>query len=117
MSTAGDAMTFGRGNVAVLTQSMQACVARLQDFSRLQVAIVQSMTQQAVENAHALAAVKTPQDLLPVQANLTRASIERFLSDGAKLQQAAQKMKEQASAPLTEHVAAAVTQTKLAHAS
>jgi phasin family protein len=117
MSKAGDSMAaFGRGNLAALTQSTQAYMAGLQDLGRLHVAMVQGLTQQAVENAKALAGVKTPQDVLAVQTNLARASIERFLSEGTKLQQAAQTMVEQVSAPLTQRVAAAAAQTKLAQA-
>lgn len=116
-SKAGDSMAaFGRGNLAALTQSSQAYMAGLQELSRLQVAMVQGLTQQAVENATALAGAKTPQDMLAVQTNLARASIERFLSQGTKLQQAAQTMVEQVSAPLTQRAAVAAAQTKLSQA-
>jgi phasin family protein len=117
MSKAGNFMAaFGRGNLAALTQSTQAYMAGLQELSRLQVAMVQGLTHQAVENATALASAKTPQDVLAVQTNLARASIQRFLSEGTKLQQAAQTMVEQISAPLTQRVVAAAAQTKLVQA-
>ncbi len=110
------ATQFGRSNLEALTQSAQASVAGMQDLSRLYVAAVQGLMQQTMESTKAFAGAKTPQDVLAVQANLTRASIERMLGEGAKLQQAAQKMVEQASAPLTRRVAAAAQQAKLTQA-
>ena len=117
MSKATHAATeFGRDNLEALAQSAQAYVTGMQDFSRLYVEAVQGLMQQAVESTKAFAGAKTPQDVLALQADLTRASVERILSEGTKLQQAAQKMVEQVSAPLTQRAAAAVEQGKLAQA-
>ncbi|MDJ0391196.1 phasin family protein [Roseomonas sp. E05] len=117
MSKTTHAVTeLGRGNLEALTRSTQAYVTGMQDLNRLYVTAVQGLMQQAVESTKAFAAAKTPQDVLAVQAELTRASIGRILSEGTKLQQAAQKMAEQISAPLTQRAAAAVEQRKLAQA-
>jgi phasin family protein len=117
MSMTTEAATaFGRGNLEALTQSTQAYVAGMQDLSRLYVAAVQGLMQQVMENNKAFAAVKSPQAVLAVQSDLTRASLERIFSEGTKLQQAAQKMAEQVSAPLTQRAAAVAQQSKLARA-
>jgi phasin family protein len=105
---------FGRGNLEALTQSTQAYVTGLQDLSRLYGTMVQGFTQQAAENAKAFAGAKTPQAVLAMQGELTRASIAHCRSNATKLQQATQDMMKQVSAPLTQRMAAAAGQTKLA---
>lgn len=117
MSKTTQAVTaFGRGNLEALTQSTQAYMAGMQELSRLYVTAVQGLMQQAAESTKAFAGAKTPQDVLALQANLTRASLERILSEGTKLQHAAQKMAEQVSAPLAQRAAAAVEQGQRAQA-
>lgn len=110
------AADLGRSNLDALVQSNQAYLAGMQDLAGLYAAAVQGFAQQASENAKALAAVKAPQDILTVQAELTRATVERSLNEGAKLQQAVQKLVQEVYAPLTRQVTAAVTQTKFASA-
>jgi hypothetical protein len=52
-----------------------------------------------------------------VQSDLTRASVQLALGEGAKLQHAALKLTQRACAPLTQRATAALEQTKLSRAS
>src|SRR3712207_7991355 len=56
----------------------------------------------SLEGGRAFAGVKSLPDAMALQASLARASIERALGEGAKLQQAALTLTEQVYAPLTD---------------
>ncbi|WP_157986027.1 phasin family protein [Teichococcus vastitatis] len=73
------ATELGRSNLEALTQSAQASVAGMQDLGRLYVAAVQGLMQQAMESTKAFAGARTLQDVLAVQANLTRASFSAII--------------------------------------
>ena len=112
----GGAAAFGRGNLEAVAQSAQAYLAGMQDLGRQYVAAMQGLTRHALEDANAFAGVKSPQDAMALQASLARASVERALGEGAKLQQAALALTERVHAPLTRRATAALEQTKLARA-
>jgi hypothetical protein len=107
-----DAVAFSRGSYEAMAQSTQAYLAGVQDFSRLYLAAVQSLTQHAVEGAKALGSAKTVQDALTIQASLGRGSLELAAAEGAKLHGAALKLAEEVYAPLTQRAAVALQQTK-----
>src|ERR671916_3464807 len=83
------AAEFGRGNLEAVAQSAQAYLTGMQDLGRRYAAAVQALTQHALEGGQAFAGVKSLQDAKALQASLARASVERALAEGAKLQQAA----------------------------
>jgi phasin family protein len=108
MKAAGDAAEFGRGNVEALTKATQAYVAGVQDLGRQTFALMQGLTDHAIEGAKALAAVKSIQEAAQIQANYTRAAIEKSVNESAKLGENALKLAEQSFAPLTARVTLAV---------
>jgi phasin family protein len=99
--TAEEAVEFGRGNLEAVAKSAQTWTVGVQDLSRQTFAVVQGLTDGALENAKALAAVKSLKEAAELQAAFTRASIEKAVSETARLQEAAFRLAEQASAPLT----------------
>jgi phasin family protein len=103
---------FLPGNLEALKQSRQACLAGMQDFSRLYVSAVQGLVQQAVDGTKAFAGAKTPQELVAVQMDLGRAAMERMASEGTKLQHSARTMVQQIYAPLTQRATAVVEQVR-----
>ena len=105
---AEDVAEFGRGNVEAFTKAAQAYVAGVQDLGRQSMAIVQGLTDHALEGAKALAAVKSLQEAAQVQANYARTTIEKVVADGAKLQETALKVAEASFAPLSARMTAAV---------
>jgi hypothetical protein len=100
-----------RGNLEALTQSTQAYLVGVQNFGRLYVAAVQSLTQHAAEGAKVLGSVKTVQDALAAQTSLGRGSFERAIVEGAKLQEAALDVVKQVYAPLTQRATLVMQQT------
>jgi phasin family protein len=77
---------------------------------------MQGLTRHALEDANAFAGVKSPQDAMALQASLARASLERALGEGARLQQAALALTERVHAPLARRAAEALEQAKPARA-
>jgi hypothetical protein len=107
---------FIPGHFAVLKHSNQAFVAGMQDFTRLYVAAAQGLVQQAVDGTKAVAGAKTLQDVLAIQTDISRAAVERMISEGTKLQYAAQVMAQQAYAPLAQQATSVAGQAKLPQA-
>jgi phasin family protein len=105
---AEEAAEFGRGNVEALTRATQVYVAGVQDLGRQTMALVQGLSDQAIEGAKALSTVKSLKEATEIQASLTRAAIERSFSETAKLQEAALKLAEQSFAPLSARMTLAV---------
>ena len=102
------AAEFGRGNVEALAKSAQAYVSGMQDLSRQSMAMVQGLTDQALEGAKALSGVRSLKEAVEIQAGLARAAFERTVSDGTKLQETALKVAEQSFAPLSARMTLAV---------
>ena len=111
-SAGNETAKIGRGNLEALALSTQVYLAGAQNLSRLYVQALQGLTQHAVEGAKALSGIKSVQEALSVQTNLSRNSLERAAAEGAKLQQATLEMAKQVYAPLAQRVTVALEQTK-----
>lgn len=105
---AEEAAEFSRGNLEAFTKATQIYVAGLQDLSKQTMAMMQGLTEHAIEGAKALAAVKNLKDATDIQTNYTRAAMEKTLSEGAKLQEASLKLVETTMAPITARMTLAV---------
>jgi phasin family protein len=110
------AVQFGHGNLEAMAQSTQIYLTGMQDLSRQYVTALQGLMQHAFEGAKAFAGATSLEQAMVVQTDLTRASVQLALGEGAKLQHAALKLTERACAPLTQRVTAALEQTTLSHA-
>jgi phasin family protein len=108
MKAAEQAAEFGRGNAEAVAKATQAYVAGVQDLSRLTMALLQGLTDQAVEGAKALSTVRSLKEATEIQTNLTRAALQRTLSESAKLQETALKVAEQSFAPISARMTLAV---------
>ena len=105
---AEEAAEFSRGNVEAVAKATQVYVAGVQDLSKQAVAVLQGLTDQAIEGAKALSSVKSLKEAAEIQATFTRSAIERSFTETAKLQEAALKLAEQSFAPLSARVTLAV---------
>lgn len=98
---AGDAAEFSRGNVEAIAQATQLYMAGVQDLSRMAIAMVQGLSEQAIEGARALSGVKSLKDATNIQTGLARSAMERSLVEATKLQETALKVAERSFAPLS----------------
>jgi phasin family protein len=103
-----DAAEFSRGNVEALSRATQIYFTGLQDLGRQTMALMQGITDHALEGAKALAAVKSLKEAADIQSNLGRAAFERATAETTRLQEASLKLAEQAFAPITARVSLAV---------
>ena len=107
------AVQFGHGNLEAIAQSTQIYLTGMQDLSRQYVTAMQGLMQHAFEGTKAFAGATSLEQAMVVQSDLTRASVQLALGEGAKLQHVALKLTERACAPLTQRATAALEQTKL----
>ena len=105
---AEEAAEFGRGNIEAMTKSAQLFAAGFQDLGKQVFAVTQALTDHARESAKALAAVKSLKEAADIQAAFAKASMERSMSEAAKLQEATFKLAETAYAPITARMTLAV---------
>ncbi|HYF09250.1 MAG TPA: phasin family protein [Acetobacteraceae bacterium] len=101
MKAAEQAAEFSRGNMEAMTKAAQLWTVGAQDIARQYFAVAQSYTDQALEGAKALAAVKSLKEAAEIQTSLAKSAMERAMSDAVKLNEATVKLAEQALAPLT----------------
>ncbi|MGG5888195.1 phasin family protein [Falsiroseomonas sp. HC035] len=98
---AEQAAEFSRGNLEAMTKATQTLTTGMQDLGRQYFAMSQAITDHAMESAKALSGVKSLKEAADIQAAFAKASLERTMAETAKLQEAAYRLAEQASAPLT----------------
>ncbi len=105
---AEEAAEFGRGNMEAVAKMAQTLASGFQDLGRQYFAVAQSLTDHTLESAKALAAVKSLKEAADIQATYAKATLEKTMSESAKLQEATVRLAEQAYAPLTARVTLAM---------
>lgn len=108
MKVAEDAVEFSRGNFEAMTKASQAYVTGVQDLSRQSMAMFQALSEQAMEGMKTLSAAKSLKDAADFQASFAKASIERAMHDGAKLQETALKVAETSIEPIAARMTVAM---------
>ena len=108
MKTAEEFVTFGQGNLEAFVKSGQIWAAGVQDLQKQMAATAQAHFEETVATFKALTSAKSLKDAFEMQANLARGAIEKTLAESGKLTDASMKLTEQALAPLTARVTAAV---------
>ncbi len=101
MKAVEEATEFGRGNMEAFTKAAQTWTVGAQDLARQMMALAQGMTDQSLESAKALAAVKSLNEAAELQAKFAKAAMEKAVAESAKMQEAVFKLTEQAVAPIS----------------
>ncbi|HEV7264277.1 MAG TPA: phasin family protein [Falsiroseomonas sp.] len=105
---AEEAAEFSRGNIEAMTKTAQLFAAGFQDIGKQVFAVSQALTDHAMESAKAMASVKSLKEAADIQSAFAKASMERSMSEAAKLQEATFRLAETAYAPLTARMTLAV---------
>ncbi|SHJ56212.1 hypothetical protein SAMN02745194_02836 [Roseomonas rosea] len=105
---AQDFAEFSRGNAETLAQVAQTWMMGTQDLGRQAFAFAQSLTDHALEGARAMAGVKSLKEVAEIQASYARGTVDRMMSETAKLQEASLKLAEQVATPVTQRVSLAI---------
>jgi phasin family protein len=108
MKTAEEFVTFSQGNVEAVVKSSQIWATGMQDISKQVAASAQATIDETMATFKALSAVKSLKDAFELQAAFARSAMEKTMAESGKLTDASFKLTEQALAPITARVSAAV---------
>jgi phasin family protein len=106
--TVEDIFAFGQGNLEAFVKSNQIWATGVQDLSKAVAATAQAQLDHTFATVKALAAIKSVKEVVDLQTNLARASVEKVVAETGKLTDASVKLAEQAWAPINERVTLAV---------
>lgn len=101
MKAAEEATEFGRGNLEAVTKASQLYMTGMQDLSRQTLAMLQALSDHALEGVKTLSTAKSLKEAADLQASFAKATFERAMNDTVKLQEAAFKLAEQSFAPIS----------------
>ena len=108
MRHAEQILAFSQGNVEAMMKSSQIWASGLQDLSRQITATAQASFQDSVSMMRSLTAIRTLQDAVALQTTAARTAMEKAMAESTRLTETSMKLAEQASAPITARVGAAM---------
>ena len=108
MKHAEQMLAFSQGNVEAMMKSSQIWASGLQDLSRQITATAQASFQDNVSMLRSLTAIRTLQDAVALQTTAARTAMEKAMAESTRLTETSMKLAEQASAPITARVGAAM---------
>ncbi len=100
-TNAEQAGNLGRHGFAAIAKSSQIWTSGLQDMSRLMADAAQAYVDSAMSTWGAMSNVKTVKELMELQTNLIRTSLERAMADTSKLTSFSMKLAEESMEPVT----------------
>ena len=101
-------VAFSKGNLEALTQSSQIWTAGVKQLTEQATATMQASFQDTMAMFKSMTAVKSPKEALDMQTGMARSTLETAMATYGKLTEASLKLGEQAMAPITARVTAAV---------
>ena len=108
VKTAEQLAKFHQGNLEAMIKASQIFATGLQDISKHVAENAKATLEESVSTFRALTTEKSVKEALELQTSFAKASIEKAMSEGSKLTETSLKLAEQAYAPLTARVNAAV---------
>jgi phasin family protein len=108
MKTAEQVAHFSQGNVEAFVKSSQILATGWQDLSKLMAANAKATMDETMSTFKALTTVKSLKEAFDLQSSFARTSMEKAMSESGKITEHSLKLAEQAIAPITARVNAAV---------
>jgi len=108
MKTAEQIAKFHQGNLEAMMKSSQILATGLTDISKHVASSAQANMEETMSNFRALTSVKSLKEAFDLQAGFARTAMEKAMSESGKLTETSLKLVEQAAAPLTARLNAAV---------
>jgi phasin family protein len=108
MKTAEQLTQFHQGNLEAVVKSGQIWAAGLQDLSKHVASNAQATMEETMSTFRAMSGVKSLKEAFELQSSFARAAMEKALAESTKLTETGLKLAEQAYAPITARVNAAV---------
>jgi len=107
-------VAFGKANLEALVESNKIWAAGIKELSAQAAATAKASYDESLAAFKALGAVKTPAEAIELQTGFAKAAIAGAVAESKKLAEASRTLTEQALAPLTARVTAAVESFKKA---
>jgi phasin family protein len=108
MKTAEQMAQFSQGNVEAMMKSSQILATGLTDISKLMAATAKASMEESMATFKALTSVKSFKEAIDLQTSFARTSVEKAMTESGKLTEHSLKLAEQAFAPISARVNAAV---------
>ena len=108
VKTAEQFAQFHQGNIEALVKASQIWATGLQDISKHVATNAKTAMEEGVTTFRALTTVKSLKEAIELQTSYAKSSMEKALAESGKLTETSLKLAEQAAAPLTARVNAAV---------
>jgi phasin family protein len=108
MKTAEQMTSFSQGNMEALMKSGQILSTGLTDLSKLMAETARANLDETMATFRAMTSAKSVKEAIELQTSFARSSVEKAMSESSRLTEHSLKLAEQAIAPLTARVNAAV---------
>jgi len=108
MKTAEQMAQFSQGNVEAMMKSSQILATGLTDMSKILAANAKASMEESMATFKALTSVKSFKEAIDLQTSFARTSMEKAMTESGKLTEHSLKLAEQAFAPISARVNAAV---------
>ena len=108
MKTAEQVTQFSQGNVEAVMKSSQILATGLTDMSKLVAESARANMDETMSVFKAMTSVKSLKEAFELQTSFARARMEKAMSESGKLTEHSLKLAEQAFAPISARVNAAV---------
>lgn len=108
MKTAEQLAQFHQSNVEAFMKSGQIWATGLQDLSKTMATTAQAAFEESMSTFRALSGVKSLKEAFDLQTSYARTSMEKAMTESSKLTESSLRLAEQAAAPLSARVTAAV---------
>jgi phasin family protein len=108
MKTAEQVAQFSQGNVEAIVKSSQIWASGWQDLSKQMAATAKANMDETMSAFKALTSVKSLKEAFDLQSSFARTSMEKAMAESGKMTEHSLKLAEQAFAPISARVNAAV---------
>jgi phasin family protein len=108
MKTAEQFAHFHQGNIEAMMKSGQIWTTGLQDLSKHVASNAKASLEETMSTFRAMTGVKSLKEAFELQSSFAKASMEKAMAESTRLTESGLKLAEQAYAPITARVNAAV---------
>lgn len=111
---AEDMAEFGKGNVEAIVESARIAAKGLESFGKDGAAFARSRYESTAETVRAMASVKSPTELMQLQADYFRTAFDAVVAEASRTTEASLKLAGEIAAPLQNRLAIATDKFKAA---
>ena len=108
MNTAEQLTQFHQGNLEAMVKSSQIWASGLQDLTKHFASHAQTTMEETMSTFRAMTTAKSLKEAFELQSSFAKTAMEKAMSESTKLTETGLKLAEQAYAPITARVNAAV---------